>query len=84
MSYIEQINIAISYIEDHLFDPITYDEISKVSGFSRWHFGRIIRAMVGDTIKEYTQKRRLSFANHYPAHLNYILTFLPISGTAYY
>jgi len=62
MSYLEQINQAIDYIERHLFDPLNIEEISQTLGISKWVFQRIFRGMVGDTVKEYISKRRLSYA----------------------
>lgn len=60
MDYIQQINRAIQYIEEHLSSELIIDQISKEAGISKWHFQRVFKATVGLTIKEYTEQRRLS------------------------
>jgi AraC family transcriptional regulator len=62
MDYIKQLNRAINYIEEHLDDELIIDNISKEAGISRWHFQRVFKAVLGETIKEYTLNRRLSTA----------------------
>ena len=62
MNYVQQINRAINYIETNLFDPLDTEQIAQEAGISKWYFQRIFRAMVGDTLKEYVLKRRLSLA----------------------
>lgn len=62
MSDLLQINRAIDYIESHICKALEIEDISRQAGISRWHFQRIFRAMVGDTVKEYVLKRRLSLA----------------------
>jgi AraC family transcriptional regulator len=62
MSYLEQINRAIDYIEDHILTSVDIEQISKEAGISRWHFQRVFQATVGDTVKNYLLCRRLSIA----------------------
>jgi len=62
MSYQTQISRAIDHIEDNLFTPLSVAEIAREAGLSKWYFQRLFRAMVGDTVKEYIQHRRLSHA----------------------
>ncbi|SDE07847.1 AraC family transcriptional regulator [Kordiimonas lacus] len=62
MSYQTQINRAVDYIEDNLFASLTVAAIAREAGLSKWYFQRLFRAMVGDTVKEYIQHRRLSHA----------------------
>ena len=62
MDYLIQINRAIDYIENHLADDLIIDEISREAGISKWHFQRVFKAVVQETVKEYTLQRRLSLA----------------------
>lgn len=62
MDHLRQIQRAIDYIEDHLNDDFTTDTIAKVAGFSKWHFQMVFSSAVGDTLKEYIRKRRLTAA----------------------
>lgn len=62
MNHLGQIQKAVDYIEDHLSDELQVETISKVAGFSRWHFQIVFSATIGDSLKEYIRKRRLSNA----------------------
>ncbi len=53
---------SISYIESHIYEPISIHDIAKASYYSTYHFCRIFRALVGDSPKEYLRKRRLTIA----------------------
>lgn len=62
MTYLRQIGRAIDYIEENLFTGLDIEDIAREAGLSKWYFQRLFRAMVGDTVKEYIQHRRLSHA----------------------
>lgn len=62
MDHLRQIQRAVDYIEDHLHDELSVDTIAKVAGFSKWHFQMVFSSAVGDTLKEYIRKRRLTAA----------------------
>ena len=62
MNYLEQMNRAVEYIEKNLSAELAVENISKEAGISKWHFQRVFRAMIGETVMEYAQKRRLSQA----------------------
>lgn len=60
MTHIEQVQRAINFIEAHLNDELEIDLIAKEAAFSRWHFQIVFSSMIGETVKEYIRKRRLS------------------------
>lgn len=62
MEHLQQIQRAVDYIEDHLKEDLSVDVIAKVAGFSKWHFQMVFSSAVGDTLKEYIRKRRLTGA----------------------
>ncbi len=62
MEQLRQIQRAVDYIEDHLNGDLAIDSIAKVAGFSRWHFQIVFSSAIGDTVKEYIRKRRLTAA----------------------
>ena len=62
MDYLAQINRAIDYIEEHLEGELVIDQISQEAGISKWHFQRVFKAVLGETVKEYITRRRLSLA----------------------
>lgn len=62
MNYIDQIMRAIDYIELNLEEELIIDKISKEAGISKWHFQRVFKSVVGETVKDYTLIRKLSLA----------------------
>ncbi|WP_186467539.1 AraC family transcriptional regulator [Bradyrhizobium stylosanthis] len=53
---------ALWYIESHLAEPMTLDEIAAVSGVSRFHIVRAFAAATGLSVMRYVRARRLSEA----------------------
>src|ERR1700682_4064757 len=53
---------ALWYIESHLAQPLTLDEIAGVSGVSRFHIVRAFAAATGFPVMRYVRARRLSEA----------------------
>lgn len=62
MDYYDRIQKSIDFIEDHLTDDIPLEEVARVAYCSLFHFHRVFQAMVGDSVKEYIRRRRLSDA----------------------
>lgn len=62
MSYMDCFQKSIDYIEDHLHDKITVQELSAIAGFSPYHFYRLFAEYVGLPVMEYVRRRRLAHA----------------------
>lgn len=62
MEWIEQLNEAISYIEEHLSEEIEYKQIAKAACCSSYHFQRMFTYMAGIPLSEYIRRRRMSSA----------------------
>ncbi len=62
MDHKRQIQNSIDYIEKHLCESITLNEIAKQSHFSEFHFQRLFRKAVGVSVMEYVRTMRLSEA----------------------
>ncbi len=60
--YVARINRVMDYIESHLADPMTLEELAEVAIFSKFHFHRIFSGMVGETLYEYIRRKRLERA----------------------
>ncbi len=52
------LNVQI-HIQNHLDDDLSLDELAGVACFSPYHFHRIFRGMVGESVKEYVRRLRL-------------------------
>src|SRR6059036_2325975 len=53
---------ALWFIESHLADELTLDEIAGVAGISRFHMVRALAAATGLSVMRYVRARRLSEA----------------------
>lgn len=53
----------MDYIESHLTEDISGEEISKIVGLSDYHFRRMFSYLAGMPLNEYIKNRRLSSAN---------------------
>jgi AraC family transcriptional regulator len=53
---------VLVHIQDHLDEPLPLDELAGVASFSAWHFHRIFRGMVGESVKEHVRRLRLERA----------------------
>jgi len=60
--YISRINRVLDYIELHLAESLTLEELAAVSCFSPFHFHRIFRAFVGETVGQHISRLRLEKA----------------------
>ena len=58
-AYISRINRVIDFVENHYMDTLTIDDLADVAGFSRYHFHRIFRAMVGEPLNQFIVRIRV-------------------------
>jgi AraC-like DNA-binding protein len=77
MQHRETIAKAISYIEAHVSESITIDDISKAVAISSFYLSRLFSAYTSYTIKEYILKYRLISAKQLLANTE--LTLLEIA-----
>jgi AraC-like DNA-binding protein/GNAT superfamily N-acetyltransferase len=49
----------IRYIDEHIKDEITLDDISKIAGYSMWHLYKIFKVYSPTPIKEYIRNKKL-------------------------
>ncbi|WP_432653140.1 helix-turn-helix transcriptional regulator [Salibacterium salarium] len=60
---LKELNLVIDYIEDHLTEELSLENISNYAGVSDYHFRNIFFYLSGWTLSEYIKNRRLSEAN---------------------
>ncbi len=53
------IDLCLQYINEHIEDELSVDEISKKMGYSRHHFSRAFSHYVGVSIRDYMIEKRL-------------------------
>lgn len=62
MDWIERLNQAINYIEEHFKDDIDYEQLGKIACCSGYHFQRMFAYMAGIPLSEYIRRRKMSLA----------------------
>ncbi|MFV0392977.1 MAG: AraC family transcriptional regulator [Coprobacillaceae bacterium] len=62
MDWIEKMNMAIAYIEEHIIDTLNTKEIAEIADCSTYHFQRMFAYMTGVPLSEYIRRRRMSLA----------------------
>ena len=62
MEWIEGMNSAVNYIEEHLCEDLDYTKLGQIAGCSASHFQRIFTYLGGVTLSEYVRRRRMSLS----------------------
>ena len=62
MEWIERLNDAIGYIEEHLTGEMDYGQLGKIACCSSYHFQRMFTYMAGIPLSEYIRRRKMSLA----------------------
>ena len=60
--YWARINRAVDYIENHLGEEMTLRDIASAAYFSPFHFHRIFKSLMGETVHQFVQRVRLERA----------------------
>jgi len=62
MDILTQLNRAMAYIEAHIDDDLALADVSSVTAYSPFHFGRLFYYIADLPLSEYIRKRKLSLA----------------------
>jgi AraC family transcriptional regulator len=60
--YPRMINAMLAHIEEHLGERLTVETLAATCGYSAFHFGRMFRACLGISVKQYVLARKLETA----------------------
>ncbi len=60
--YIFRINKVIDYIDSNIESELTLEDISRIANFSPFHFHRIFKSIVGESLNKYIQRIRIEKA----------------------
>src|SRR5438132_9659308 len=67
-AYKERVLRVLVYIQQHLDETIELDDLARVAHFSPYHFHRLFRGMVGESVMEHVRRLRLERAAHRLKH----------------
>ncbi|OGO91773.1 MAG: transcriptional regulator [Clostridiales bacterium GWF2_38_85] len=62
MNLLAQLNAAMQYVEAHIDDDMALGDVSSVTTYSPYHFGRLFYYIAEMPLSEYIRKRKLSLA----------------------
>ncbi len=60
--YTERVLRVLVHIQEHLDDPLPLEELASIAHFSPFHFHRIFRGLVGESVKQHLRRLRLERA----------------------
>ena len=62
MEWVERMNKALDYLEEHLAGEVELEEAARLACCSPYHFQRIFPYLAGVPLSEYLRRRRMSLA----------------------
>jgi AraC family transcriptional regulator len=62
MEWLDRMNRALDYIERHLEEDVSIEEVAAAAWSSAYHFHRLFHMVTGLTVTEYIRRRRLTLA----------------------
>lgn len=62
LDYLQRINRGIDYIVNNLTGDLRLEAVARAAAFSPFHFHRIFRALVGETLNQFVKRVRLQRA----------------------
>ncbi|MEK4579103.1 AraC family transcriptional regulator [Bacillus sp. FSL R12-0074] len=78
--YLRRVYKVQDYIELHINDSLSIEDLANVAGFSKFHFHRIFKGMMDEPLSRYVNRLKLERATH-------LLTYhtdMTITDIAYY
>ncbi len=62
MNNLQLIEKVLYYIDEYIYEELTYERLAEVFGYSAFHFHKIFSSVTELSITEYIRKRRLTMA----------------------
>ena len=63
--YLRRIHKVQDYIEEHIGQPLSIEELSRAAGFSKYHFSRIFQGILREPLAHYVNRIRMERALFY-------------------
>ncbi|MBL4686790.1 MAG: AraC family transcriptional regulator [Nannocystaceae bacterium] len=68
MDYVGRVNRAIDHIINNVGQPLRLEDVAQVANFSPFHFHRIFKGLVGETLNAFIKRVRLERAVYLLSH----------------
>jgi AraC family transcriptional regulator len=62
VDYVARVNRAIDYIVQNPSERLDLEQLARIAHFSAFHFHRIFKALVGETVAAFVKRLRLQRA----------------------
>lgn len=66
--YLRRINTVQDFLEEHIDASFTLEQLSKIAGFSKYHFHRIFKVITGESVLQYVNRLKLERSTHLLSH----------------
>lgn len=66
--YVERTNRAIDFIVRNLANPLRLEDVAQAASFSPFHFHRVFRSLLGETLSQFVKRQRLERALYWMSH----------------
>jgi AraC family transcriptional regulator len=66
--YVERVNRAIDHVVRNLDGHLTLEEVARAACFSPFHFHRVFKSLVGETLAQFVKRQRLERALYLMSH----------------
>ncbi|CAH1200686.1 DNA gyrase inhibitor [Paenibacillus plantiphilus] len=66
--YLRRIHKVQDYIEAHVCESLSLDELAAIAGFSKYHFHRIFKGIVHESLLQYVNRVKLEKALNFLIH----------------
>lgn len=63
-----EIQAVLSYIQEHIYDPLPLSELARIASYSPYHFSRLFKEQMGFSPLYYVSSLRLQKAKHLLLH----------------
>ena len=68
VGYVDRVNRAVDYVTEHLGEPLRLEDVAGAANFSPYHFHRIFRALMGETLAAFVKRIRLERSVYLMSH----------------
>ena len=66
--YVDRINRAVDHVTSNLAEPLRLEDVASAASFSPYHFHRIFRALMGETLASFVKRVRLERSVYLMSH----------------
>ena len=68
LDYVDRVNRAVDYVTRNLAEPLRLEDVARAACFSSYHFHRIFRTLMGETLASFVKRVRLERSVYLLSH----------------